>query len=781
MASKKKTLVLLDSHAVLHRAFHAIPGFTSPKGEPTGAIYGFTSTLLKTIRDFNPDYLVACFDLPEPTFRHQVYDKYKAKRPQMASELSFQIEGAKKLAKLFGIPTYEKAGFEADDVLATIVEQVKNENVEVIIVTGDLDTIQLVSPKVRVYTMKRGITDSVMYDEKAVKERYGFAPVLLPDFKGLMGDPSDNIIGVVGIGEKTAKDLISNFGSLKGLYKKLEKDENSFEKKGIKPRIINLLKENKEEALFSRELAETRRDVPVEFDLEESKWPTGFDEAKIKDFFQDLGLKSFLNKLPFFVQEGVSKDKDEIPLADSEKTDDQTEAEIKLAFWMLDSRKTKVELKDILVETRIFSPKKAQEFLEEKIRKTDFSELYFDTELPLVNIFKRMEQKGILLDVDYLKKLSKDYHQKLDILENKIWEMAGMEFNINSPKQLAEVLFEKMGISPKGMRKTGQGAISTRFSELEKIEDDHEIIKEIFSYRELAKLTSTYIDNLPEMVDSNSRLHGSFNQTGTTTGRISSSDPNLQNIPTRTEFGQAVRKAFVVSKGWNLVSFDYSQIDLRVMASLSGDKKLQEAFKDGVDIHSSVASEVFNVPSDKVDSEMRRKAKIINFGIIYGMGINSLKKQLGCSKDEAISFFGEYFRDFPGVAAFTGKNKEETRKAGYARTLFGRRRYLPEINSPIEYIRKEAERMAVNAPIQGTSADIIKIALVQIDKILSEKGFSKSVYPILQVHDELIFEIKEDVLDEAILLIKKIMEENKLPDVSLKVGVSFGYNWSELK
>ncbi|MBU1179053.1 hypothetical protein KKB69_01840 [Patescibacteria group bacterium] len=768
----KKTLVLLDSHAVLHRAFHALPGLTSPRGEPTGALFGFISTFLKIIKDLKPDYIAACFDLPEPTFRHQVYDQYKAKRPKMDDELSSQIEKSKKILKLFGVPIYEKAGFEADDVLASIVHQLKKSGLKIIIVTGDLDALQLVRPGVEVFTMRKGMFDSVIYDEKAVKERYGFRPELLPDFKGLMGDPSDNIIGVVGIGEKTAKILIQNFGSLEDLYKKIKKSPDLFERAGIKPRIIKLLEENEEEAFFSKALAQTRKDAPMEFSLEDSEWGVGFEAGKVKEFFQEFGFKSFLKKLPLGETENET--------ASFEENGAALEKETKLAFWMLDSRRVNPSVEDIINETKVPSLKEASKLLNEEIKKTNFAKLFFETELPLIHIFSKMEQRGILLDTDHLKKISKEYHRRLEFLEKKIWKLAGFEFNINSPKQLGDALFNKLGVSSKGMRRTGQGAISTRFSELEKIQDRHPIVDEIFSYRELAKLTSTYIDNLPKLVDKDSRLHTSFNQTGTTTGRLSSSEPNLQNIPTRTEFGRAVRRAFVAPKKWSLISFDYSQIELRIAAALSGDEKLKDAFVNNKDIHAKVASEVFNTPFEEVTSEMRRRAKIINFGIIYGMGINSLKKNLNCSQEEARIFYEEYFHDFAGMADYLEKIKHNARKNGFTETMFGRRRYLPEINSPIEYIRKEAERMAVNAPIQGTAADIIKRAMVKLDGVLSKKDFSGKIHLLLQVHDELIFEAENSLVGEIAPVIKKIMEEENLPGVPVAVDVLAGDNWGEL-
>jgi len=782
-SQKDKKLVLLDSHAILHRAFHALPSFTSPTGEPTGALYGFLSMFLKIINEFNPDYLVACFDLPQPTFRHIAYDKYKAQRPKMDNELIPQIAKSKEILGFFGVPIYEKAGFEADDVLATIVEQVKQKKgLETIIVTGDLDTLQLVQKGIGVYAMKKGIKESVLYDTQAVKDRFGFPPKMLPDFKGLRGDPSDNIIGVPGVGEKTATTLIQNFGSLENVYKKLSKNEEFFKKVGITPRIINILKENKEEALFSKELAETRGDVPISFSLSDSAWMTNFDIEKIKNFFQESGFRSLLTRLPTgqaglpskMVYQGEKNNTEEESLSEEKKQ------EIKIAFWLLDSRRTNPSISDVLDFARTDSVEDAKKILWQEIKRTGLENLFLNIERPLVKVLDEMSKNGFLLNTQYLQKLSVDYHKKLEKIQKDIWKLAGGEFNISSPKQLSEVLFQKMGISSKGIRRTGQGTLSTRFSELEKIKDRHPVVKKIFLYRELAKLTSTYIDNLPNLTDANSRIHTHFNQAGTVTGRISSSEPNLQNIPTRTDLGKVVRSAFVAPKGWKIVSFDYSQIELRVAASLSGDKKLKEAFLRGDDIHTKVASEVFNVPFEKVDREMRRRAKIINFGIIYGMGINSLKKNLECSKEEAENFYNEYFSDFSGMKKYMEDTRKKVKRNGFAETLFGRRRYLPEIQSPIIFIRKEAERMAVNAPVQGTAADVMKIAMVRVDELI-KKEFSKSVKMILQVHDELLFEVKNDTIKKVAHSIKKEMEKEDVLGVPILVDILIGDNWGEIK
>ncbi len=732
MDKNKKILVLIDAHAVLHRAFHALPNFTSSKGEPTGALYGFAVFLLKVIKELKPDYVAVCYDLPEPTFRKIAYEAYKAKRPKMDDILAVQISRSRDILDSFKIPIYDSPGFEADDILGTIVENLKfqRSEIKIIIASGDLDTLQLVdNDNVVVYTLSKGIKEAIIYDEKAVKERFGFVPKLLPDFKGLKGDPSDNIIGVPGIGDKSASELIQKFGSIEDIYKGLKENKEKLIKVGIKERIVKLLEENEEEALFSKTLAEIRRDAPIKFFLERSAWKDSFDIEKVKSLFNEFGFRSLIDRLT---------KENNLPVVKKEND------------------------------------------LFKKFNNQVPGKLFKEVEIPLADILSEMEQKGIKIDIDYLKELSKEYNKELKNLEKKIFEFAGQEFNINSPKQLAEILFDKLGLKAKNLRKTSTGSRSTNISELIKLKDTHPIIDEIISYREFAKLVSTYIDAFPKMVDKNNRLHTHFDQAGTTTGRISSKDPNLQNIPIRTEIGKKIRKAFITDKGLKLVSFDYSQIELRVAAILSKDPKMTEIFKKGEDIHDAVASEVFNVDIKKITPEMRRRAKVINFGIIYGMGINALKINLGCSREEAQIFYDEYFKDFKGMAEYVNNIKEIVRKKGYTETLFGRKRYFPEINSPLEYIRKEAERMAVNAPIQGTAADFIKIAMVKIDKELQNKGLKEKIKMLLQIHDELLFEAEEKFIKEIIPVVAGIMEGIYKDSVPIKVNVSIGNNWSDM-
>lgn len=787
--SPKKRLVLLDAHAILHRAYHALPNFTSDKGEPTGALYGVSAMLLKIITDLKPDYLMACYDLPEPTYRHKVYEGYKAGRAKTDDDLVSQIKRSRDIFEAFNIPVYEKAGFEADDILGTIAEKVKKQkDIDVIIASGDMDTLQLVDDeRVRVYTQKKGIKEVVLYDEGGVEERFGFKPKLLTDYKGLRGDPSDNIPGIQGIGEKTATILIQKFGTIENIYKALKKDKEKFEKAGIKPRIIGILEENKEEAEFSKMLATIRLDVPIDFQIPKSKWKEGFDIERVLNLYKEFGFRTLSQRVKETFSD--SNDSEKMVLAEEEnKNSEISELEIKkagIALWLLHSDTTNPTLEDILQFANTDSFEDAQKYIYSEIQKQKLEKVLNDIELPLIPIIEKMEKVGMLIDVEYLKKLSKDYHKKLSILETKIYKYAGEEFNVNSPKQLGEVLFDKLELKVKNHKKTGTGARSTRESELEKMKDLHPIVKEIFAYRELQKLLSTYIDNIPQLSDKDNRLHARFIQTGTTTGRMSSQNPNLQNIPIRTELGRNIRNAFTATKGYKLMVFDYSQIELRVAAFLSGDKKLIENFKTGGDIHAKVASEVFDVPIDMVNDEMRREAKVINFGIQYGMGVNALKDNLGTNRAEAQKYLNEYFKIFSGLAHYMHEIKLDAAKDGYTKTYFGRRRHFEGINSNIPYIKANAERMAINAPIQGTQSDIIKIAMSQIDKYFTENKLEEDAHLLLQVHDELVYEIKEDKTKEVSKKIQKIMESviepKNIYGIELKVDVSIGDNWGELK
>lgn len=815
-------LVLLDAHAILHRAYHALPDFSTAKGEPTGALYGVSTMLIKIIEDLKPDYIVACYDLPAPTHRHEIFKGYKAQRKKTEDDLISQIIRSRDIFGALNIPIYDKAGFEADDILGTIVTKVtamgaekkKAENLDIIIASGDMDTLQLVDDKrVQVYTLKKGIKDTIMYDEKAVNERFGFGPKLIPDYKGLRGDPSDNIPGVKGIGEKTATILIKEFGTIEEIYKKLkagEKDkvngDKDFVKVGITPRIIQLLRDNEEEALFSKMLATIRLDAPIDFVLPSKTFVDGIDMAKVNNLWRELEFRTLgprlemaikkvkngnsdtaVNGAEMSTQETSESDNSEIEKDISKQELDETA----IALWLVNSNITQPTLEDILnfVDTSTAVGKSkfevARKAILAELDKRGLRKVFEEIELPLIPVIKKMEARGVKIDRKVLANLAKTYHAEVESLEQKIWKFAGREFNISSPKQLGEILFDVLGLKPKNAKKTSGGARSTKESELEKMRDMHPVVPLIFEYRELTKLLSTYIDAIPPLLDSNDRLHAKFIQTGTTTGRMASQEPNLQNIPIKTDLGRVVRAAFIAEKGFKLCAFDYSQIELRIAAFLSGDANMIDIFKSGEDFHTSVAAQVFRVAPEEVTPEMRRHAKTINFGIIYGMGVNALKQSLGTTREEAQRFYNDYFKTFPELASYLDGVKAETARNGYTETFFGRRRYFEGIRSKLPFIRAAAERMAINAPIQGTEADVIKLAMIKIDQFLKKEKLEDDVYPTIQVHDELVYEIKTEKAEEVAEDIKEIMQSVMKPEqtkgIVLAASASIGDNWGELK
>ncbi len=831
---KTKSLVLLDAHAIIHRAYHALPEFMSSAGEPTGALYGLSSMLMKIITDLKPDYIVACYDLPQKTFRHEAYSAYKAGRAKTDEALISQLKKSRQIFEAFNIPIYDAPGFEADDVLGTIVEKLKKDkNINIIIASGDMDTMQLIdNKKVQVYTLKKGINDTILYDEKAVITRFGFKPELLPDYKGLRGDPSDNIIGIKGIGEKTATDLIVNFGTIEEIYKKIKKDRQAFIKAGIKPRIIELLKNNEEEALFSKTLAKIRLDAPVDFILPEKTFWENADLKKVEAMFAEFEFRSLFARLKSFFNNNqkanpvefsrvlgspaqISKEERAQPdqlensldsLSEKEKIDETELQETSVALWLINSDMTNPTLEDILLYARTSDFQKAREYIFKKLSDQKLTLVYEEVEKPIIHIVKEMQDYGILIDKDYFEKLSAEYHIELNKLTKKIYEIAGTEFNINSPKQLGGVLFEKMGMKS-SKKKSASGSFSTKISVLEELEEGNPIIKEIMAYRELQKLLSTYIDVIPKMTAEDGRLHAKFLQNGTTTGRFSSQDPNLQNLPIKSELGRRIRGGFVSKKGYKLSAFDYSQIELRVAAMLSGDKKMTQIFRDGKDIHTGVASFVFDVPMEKVDHNMRRAAKVINFGIIYGMGVSALQKNLGghagglpasgsakgdrgraSTRMEAQKFYDNYFNQFSRVRDYMEEVKVCVAKNLYTETLFGRRRSFPNINSRIPFLKQMAERTATNAPIQGTAADIIKLAIRYAEEDLKKAGLLSQTHLVLQIHDELVYEIEESILLEAEEIIKNamqtVLERSYLhykTDIPLEVHSGHGDNLGEVK
>jgi DNA polymerase-1 len=801
---QKRRLVLLDAHALLHRAYHALPEFTSSKGVPTGGLYGYISMILRIIGDWKPDYIIACYDLPQKTFRHEAYDAYKGHRAKTDDALVEQIESSRLVCEKMGIPIYDLPGFEADDMLGTIVEQTKGDkNLEILIATGDMDSLQLVDDKkVRVFTLKKGINDTVVYDEDAVVARFGFGPESLPDFKGLRGDPSDNIVGVPGIGEKTATELILKFKTIENIYKNLHVSRDVLIKSGIKERIVKLLEENEEGALFSKTLATIRRDAPIEFKLPEKVWSESIDMLTIENVLREFEFKSLIVRLKEILQtppSGSRSSPDTSSCQEEGKAPVEAPRDLQIALWLLNSELPNPAADDIFAYTKTKNFDDARKVLEQEIKNNNLDFIYNNIELPLVPVLKGMQQHGVLLDTEFLKTLSVDLHERLTVFEKKIYEHVGHEFNVNSPKQLGEVLFGEMQIHAniKGfkIKKTASGTYSTRESDLEKLEDAHPIIKDIFNYRELQKLLSTYIDTLPSLVDEGSRIHPELLQMGAATGRFACKDPNIQNIPIRSEEGKKIRNAFIAPKGYSLVSADYSQIELRSAAILSGDPVFMDTFTSGKDVHASVASRVFHVAEPEVTSDMRRKAKVINFGILYGMGVTALQKNLGTTRAEAQAFHDEYFKQLAKLSDYLEQVLTNAKKMGYTETLFGRRRFFPALKSSIPFIKAMAERAAGNAPIQGTTADIIKLAMLHVDQAIKDAGLSDKVFMIMQIHDELVFEVKEEVLEQAEKLIKDTMEnvlikkwENRTDSfrdgqgvVPIDVSISHGKTWGEAK
>ncbi len=873
---KREKLVLLDAHAILHRAYHALPDFSTASGQPTGALYGLSTMLIKIIEDLKPDYVIACYDLPGPTYRHEAFKEYKAQRKKADDDLVAQMKSSRDIFHALNIPIYDKPGFEADDMLGTIVEQVLNgkykvsgrekpHDLDIVIASGDMDTMQLIKgDRVKVYTLKKGIKDTIIYNEKAVIERFGFGPELIPDYKGLRGDPSDNIPGVKGIGEKTATILIKEFGTIEKIYEEVHKvfkvckvdasnptrletsagkrgaskDENKNETEalnlkiftdlGITPRIVELLKNNEEEALFSKMLAIIRRDVPIEFVLPEKKFTEGLDMKKVNVFWHQLEFRTLgprlekavgVEKFLIETQNVVGAEKRDSrntpsvsagtvagspsPSLGPKRSDpphlsapttnpsSQETTQTSIALWLLNSNITKPTIEDIINfipqdtddQAEAFAKAKTAIFAE--LDKKGLRKVYEEIELPLIPIIEKMRKRGVKIDRKMLNELGKTYHAEVALLEKKIWEYAGQEFNISSPKQLGEILFDKLGLKPKNAKKTSGGARSTKESELEKMRDMHPMVPLIFEYRELTKLLSTYIDAIPPLLDAEDRLHAQFLQTGTTTGRMGCQDPNLQNIPIKTELGRAIRKAFVAGEGFKLCAFDYSQVELRIAAFMSGDENMIDIFRSGEDFHKSVAARVFGVIPEDVTPEMRRHAKTINFGIIYGMGVTALKQSLGTSREVAQKFYNDYFKAFPGLAKYLDNVKVETAKTGYTETFFGRRRYFEGIRSKFPFIKAAAERMAINAPIQGTGADIVKLAMIKIEEFTKKEKLEELVYPLMQVHDELVYEVRADRAEEIAEDIREIMQGvmtiEETRGIVLESSSVVGDNWGELK
>jgi len=851
-----KNLILIDSHALIHRCYHALPNLTTPKNEPIGAVYGTIRVLFKIIKELKPDYLAACFDLAEPTFRHKEYKEYKATRPKTDESLISQFDKVKLFFDAAKIKRFELKGYEADDLIGTLVKKFAAEkDLKIIILTGDLDTLQLVQDdKVVVYTMKKGIQDTIIYNEAMVKERFdGLLPSQLVDFKALKGDPSDNILGVQGIGEKTAIELIKNFGSLENLYQTIETPgfEKSEKAKLIKPKVLNLLKDQKESAFFSKYLATLNCDVPIETSLKELEF-TEINKDDILPLFKEWRFESLINQLepknetPITTINAEPKiewhDLKDLSL-DLNKNKEifliSENGELKILYdnqyyrgpidenfsqKIKNARLIGLELKNFIKEAKAFDLipyydiqiaqwlinselknfdlpkiwhltfkkslpnlptleiiKQIYQFQKEKIKELGLENVFYQIEMPLVPVLAEMEYFGIKIDKNYFKKLTEEINQEITVVSKKIFEITGKEFNLNSPKQLSDILFNQLKLNKKNLGKTPGGVLSTRENELIKIQDLHPIIPLILKHRELMKLKTTYLEPLPLLADKNSRIHTTYNQTGTATGRLSSENPNLQNIPSEGEWAKKIRKGFIAEDGYQFLGLDYSQIELRIAASLSEDPKMIQVFLENGDIHFLTAAEINNIPIDKVTPEMRRQAKTLNFGVLYGMGAKAFSETAGISKEEAKKFIEEYYHDFYKIREWQTKILSEAQQTGCVKTLTGRLRWVYDLISGNQKYKSLAERAAINFPIQGLAADIIKKAMIKISNFIQKEKLENDVRLLLQIHDELIFEVKKDKLDLAKENIQKIMEENEFLTVPLKTQVSIGDNLADLK
>jgi DNA polymerase-1 len=894
---EKPLLLLFDGNALVHRAFHALPPLTQPKtGELVNAVYGFASTLLKVFADFEPTHWAVAFDRPTPTFRHEMFEEYKAQRPAMPEELKGQIKKVHQLVEAFHIPVFEIDGFEADDILGTLSKQADEQGIETIIVTGDNDMLQAVLPRVKALAPRRTFTDTILYDEQAVEQKYGIKPDQLADLKALAGDVSDNIPGLPGVGEKTATKLLQQYDSLQGIYDHIEEITPS--------KLQNTLREYRTQAFRSKELSTIVKDVPIKLDLKTCQ-VSRYDRNEVARLFQELEFINLLPRLPQMKAEGSQPSEVNSHMVNTETALEQLIGELEKAqslaievettgekammadligiaispargeaFYIplghqglnqppqLPLTQVAARLKPILENASIskiayngkhvmavladcgvkiknlnFDPMLAayllgekslglkalafnklgieivtpaeltgtgkkqsslslldanrfanhacasvdivwgfRESLETELRQQGLWQLFTEVEMALIPVLVAMEEHGILLDTNLLREMSLEMGKELLRLEKKIYGSVGHQFNINSPQQLGKVLFEELKLPQSRRTKTGY---STEASVMEALRGVHPIIEFILQYRQLSKLKSTYVDALPALINRKTgRVHTTFNQTGTATGRLSSSDPNLQNIPIRTELGNKIRKAIIAPTGAYLLSADYSQIDLRVLAHLSQDPGLIAAFAQDEDIHATTASKLFGVPNDEVTPEMRRNAKTVNFGVIYGMSDYGLEQATNLSREEAAQFIALYFETYPRVKEYLEATKEQARQLGYVQTVLGRRRFLPEINSANRMVREAAERMAINAPVQGSSADSIKVAMINLHREMEKRNLKSKM--LLQIHDELLFEVPGTEVAEMKSLVSELMPRAVELRVPLKIDIKLGKNWGAM-
>lgn len=865
-----KKLLILDSNSILNRAFYGVRYLSAKDGTPTNAIYGFLNILLKLIKEQEPDYICAAFDVKAPTFRHKQYEGYKAQRKPMPEGLAAQMPLAKDVLRAMGVTILEKEGYEADDIIGTVARLCEESEISCFIATGDKDDLQLASDKTKVIltVTKSGYNETIIYDDKAVKEKYHVTPTEFIDVKALMGDPSDNIPGVKGVGEKTAMSLIEKHHSIEYIYENIDD-------MGLKGAMLQKMKDGREMAFMSKELATINRNTPIEFNAEKCVFDGFENNGELYEILKRLELNSIIKKLDlsgvdnvkenedifkdFSYQVGdknmISGDKvtvvldfdgDNISSAAvgagnnavvlNEQDDikelleddsiakvmfDVKEAIVKLncridikniaddtaiAAYLVDPAKNEYTIEKLASEyfgTVIEKPEVKQlsllddvetdrseylakcavalgvlnERIGDKIKENGQEKLYQEVELPLVTVLAHLEINGFLVDDHQLKEFADKLGEKIDALTNEIYMLAGEEFNINSPKQLGVILFEKLELKPVKKTKTGY---ATNADVLEKLRDKHPIVNFIMEYRQLAKLKSTYCDGLRAVVNPNThRIHSVFTQTVTVTGRLSSTEPNLQNIPTRTELGREIRKMFVAKEGYVLVDADYSQIELRVLAHIANDETMINAFRNNEDIHAVTASQVLGIPLEDVTKEQRSSAKAVNFGIVYGIGEFSLAQDLHISVKEAKAYIESYLEKYHGVRNYMESIKEQAKKDGYVKTMLNRIRYIPELKSPNYNIRQFGERVALNTPIQGTAADIIKLAMVRVDNRLINEGLKSKL--ILQVHDELIVEAHKDEVDKVKQILSEEMQSAMELNVPLKVDMSTGHSWYDAK
>ena len=882
-----KRLIIIDGNSIINRAFYALPDMTNSEGLHTNAVYGFTRMLFKIIDDYKPTHISVAFDKKAPTFRHKEYADYKAGRKKMPDELGQQLQPLKELLDTFNIHRMEMAGYEADDLIGTVAKMGEDNDFEVYIVTGDKDAIQLASNKTTTLITKKGVGEVEEYNYDSVVERYEMTPTQFIDLKGLMGDKSDNIPGVPGIGEKTGIKLIKEFSSIENIIENIDQLKGSVKKK---------IEENKEQAIFSKKLATIIRDVPIEISLDELSYGD-YDKKAVIEEFKKFGFTTLIKQvLAMDDVEGESTVEEKIELKIShldnvlefkkevEKTnklfiktvskvgnileqnlmyvflsadgeniyyinDEELELikdiifneEIKkigynlkddyLAFkpynieinnmffdiaigeYLIDSKSsTSYECSDIAMkyltkkiksqEELLGKGAKAKKFsdlsleelstyfgeilntvynvypmMEKTFKDMDMEYLFYDVEMPLVEVLGSMEYCGMAVDKNQLNELGNKFKEIISNLEEEIFSLAGEKFNINSPKQLGVILFEKLELPVIKKTKTGY---STSADVLEKLRDKHEIIDKITEYRQIVKLNSTYVEGLLGIINPISgRIHSSFNQTITTTGRISSTEPNLQNIPVKTEMGREIRKVFIADEHSKLVDADYSQVELRVLAHMSGDEHMIEAFQNDIDIHSKTASQIFGVDVNDVSSKQRSEAKAINFGIVYGKTDFGLSQDLNIPVPQAKAYIESYFANYDKIKVFMDDAIKNATDNGYALTIFNRRRYIPEINSSNFMVRNQGKRFAMNAPIQGSAADIIKIAMVNVFTRLKDESLKSRL--ILQVHDELIVEAVEEELDKVCNIVKEEMESAVNLQVHLDVDLNVGDSWFETK